>query len=92
MTETKEQGLNYVNLDMQSARITLMTEASFANGPGGKSQLGYLILLMEKAINCNILHYGSNQCQRVCRSVMAAEMHGLILGFDYAYIIQDILN
>lgn len=92
MAGTREQGLNYTSIDMTTARIALMTDASFANAPGGKSQLGYIITLMDKAGRCNILHYGSNRCQRVCRSVMAAEMHGLILGFDYAYIIQDMLQ
>ena len=92
MMDTKNQGLNYVSLDMESARLVLLTDASFANAPGCKSQLGYVIIMVDKFDKCNILHYGSNRCQRVCRSVLAAEMHALILGFDFEYVIQDMVK
>lgn len=40
----------------------------------------------------NIVHYGSNKSKRVARSVLAAEMHGLTLGFDYAFVIKTMLE
>ena len=48
--------------------------------------------MIDKHNACNIIHYASNRCKRVCRSVMAAEVHALILGFDYAYLIQNMLH
>ena len=92
MLNTKENGLTYVNLDLNTCRIVLLSDASFANNVDLKSQLGYLILLVDGSNKCNILHYGSNRCKRVCRSVMAAELHALTLGFDYAIIIREMLN
>ena len=92
LQETKDQGLTYVNLDLRSARIVLLTDASFANAAGMKSQLGYLILMADDNGNCNLLHYGSNKCQRIARSVMAAEIQALVLGFDFAFLIKDLVD
>ncbi len=93
---TSQQGLNFIKLDLESCRLALFTDSSFANGSNFKSQLGFIILLVDKFNNCNILHYGSNRCKRVTRSVMAAEIHALIYGFDSAYItksmMEEILN
>ena len=41
---------------------------------------------------CNIVHFGSSRCKRVCRSVMAAEVQALILGFDFAFVIRYLIN
>lgn len=38
----------------------------------------------------NIVHFASNRCKRVTRSVIAAEAHSPFLAFDYAYVIADI--
>lgn len=92
LDDTKHQGLSFVKLDTDSARILSMTYASFANAPGVKSQVGYIIVLLEKNDRCYIFHYGSNRCQIVCPSVSTAEMHALLLGFDYAYVLQDMLQ
>ena len=91
MKDTKDQGLKYIPLYMDSAKLVLVSDASFANASGLKSQLGYLILRVDKYKNCNILHYAYNRCKRVCRSVMAAEVHAMVLGFDYVYIIRDLI-
>ena len=92
LKETKEIGLTYVKLNMEEIKIVVLTDASFANAEGLKSQLGYLILLVDDTGRCNVLHYGSNRCRRIARSVMAAEIQALILGFDYAYLIKDQLD
>ena len=92
LQKTKEQGLNYLPLDLESIRIVLLTDASFANATGMKSQLGYLLLLVDKHENCNVLHYGSDKCKRIARSVMAAELHALVLGFDYAFLVKDLVE
>lgn len=38
------------------------------------------------------MHYGSNKSKRVARSVLAAEVHGLVLGFDYAFVLWEMLT
>lgn len=39
-----------------------------------------------------MIHHGSKRCKRVTRSVMSSELHALILGFDYAFIIRNLLE
>ena len=92
LKETIEQGLTFVPLNLETMRLVLMTDASFANAQGMKRQLGYLIMLVDDEGNCNIVHYGSNRCKRVARSVMAAEIQALVLGFDYAYVVKDLIE
>lgn len=90
--ETIMQGLTFVHIDLNTARIVLMTDASFANAKGFRTQLGYLILLADDEGRCNIIHYGSNRCKRIARSVMAAEIQALVLGFDFAFVIRDMVE
>ena len=92
LTKTKNQGLDFIKLNLESARIVLATDASFANTADLKSQLGYFIMLVDDKQRCNVLHYGSNKCQRIARSVMAAEIQALMLGFDYAFYVRDLLE
>lgn len=92
LKDTKEQGLNFVPLNLDNVRLVVVTDASFANAPGSKSQLGYIIMMVDDDNNSNIIHYGSNRCSRIARSVMAAELHALTLGFDYAFVIKDLLE
>lgn len=92
MQQTKPQGLSFVPLDLTTMRLLLVTDASFANTDNAKSQLGYVILMVDKRGRSNIVHYVPNKSKRVARSVLAAEMHGLSLGFDYAYTIKTLLE
>lgn len=71
--------------------MVLLTDASFENARDFKSQLGYLILMVDKHDACNIVDFGSNRCKHVARSVMAAELFSFVLGFDYAFVVQDLL-
>ena len=89
---TTSQGLNYVPIDLQTAHLVLMTDASFANAEGKKSQLGYVIAMVDDKGRCNILHYGSNKCKRIARSVMAAEVIALVLGYDVAFVVKDLVE
>lgn len=92
MKETKEDGLRYVRLDKESVRMVLLTDASFANARGFRSQLGFLILLVDNRGHANIVHYASQRCKRVTRSVMASELHALVAGFDAAFWLCDLVN
>lgn len=65
---------------MDSLEVTLFTDAAFANREDQTSQIGFLIILNDKNGSCNIVHYGSQKCRRVTRSVMAAGILGLITG------------
>lgn len=83
-------GLSYVHLDLASAKLVLFTDASFANARGLTSQLGYVILMVDKDCRANVIHYGSSRCHRVTRSVLSSELHALVQGFDIAYVLQHL--
>lgn len=90
--DTADVGLQYQNLDLETLRIMLFTDASFANNRNLKSQLGFIILLTDKHSNANVIHFGSSKCYRVTRSVLASELHALVYGFDQAYTVQNQLQ
>jgi hypothetical protein len=72
--------------------VVVFSDASFANAGGYKSQLGFVICIVDDANNANIVHFGSSKCKRVTRSVMAAELHGLVLGFDNAFVVRQMVS
>lgn len=53
--------------------------------------MGYLILTVEKKANCNVVHFVSNRCKSVARSVKEDGLFALVLGFDYAFVVKDLL-
>jgi hypothetical protein len=85
-------GLTFVPLDLTKVRVVVFTDASFANAEKYKSQLGFVICLADDNNNANIVHFGSSKCKRVTRSVMAAELHGLVLGFDNAFSVREMVS
>ena len=90
--DTCDIGLQYVPLDADTLRLVLFTDAAFGNGEKLNSQLGFILLLVDGNNDANIIHYGSTKCRRVARSVLAAELHALIYGFDQAYLAQHIIQ
>lgn len=80
--------MKFVPLDLSTAKPVIFIDSSFSNARGPLIQLGYIILLVYAAGNCKIMHYGSNRCQPVVQSVLAAELHALVLGSDYFVTIQ----
>lgn len=92
LAKTAEQGLTFAPLDLESTKVVIISDASFANARGSRSQLGFLIILTDKDGNANVVHYSSARCKRVTRSVMAAELHALILAFDYGFVLREMLK
>ena len=90
--ETQDIGLRFVPQDNKSLRLALFTDASFANTERLKSQIAFVLILVDGYCTANILHYGSAACNRVTRSVMAAELLALVHGFDIAYVLQQMLQ
>lgn len=87
-----EQGLTYVPFNLKTVRMVLLADASFTNAKGLKSQLGHVLLMVDDDSWCNIIHFGSNKCKRIARSVMAAEIHSLALVFYMAYAVRDLVE
>lgn len=84
--------MKFVALNLDTARIILMTDASFANVSAMKSQIGYLLLMADAEGRWIEIHYGTNKCKRIARSVMAAEVQILMHVFVHAYFVRDLLE
>ncbi|RAL62926.1 hypothetical protein DID88_004767 [Monilinia fructigena] len=69
--ENSSRGLNYVPLDLDSLKIVVFADASFANNKDYSSQIGYVVVMMDKHDNANIIHWSSIKCKRITRSVLA---------------------
>lgn len=93
LREKSDEGLMFVKLYIITIRIVRMTEASFANRRYKKSQLGYIIQIVDDANCANIIHYGSNRFKMVTRSVIVSKLHALLFSFYWvSYIIRDELQ
>lgn len=89
---TADIGMRFIPLDINSLRLVLFTDASFANADNLKSQIDFVLVLADGSDNANIIHYGSSRCKRVTRPVIAAELHALIYGFDNAYVAKEVID
>lgn len=92
MEKSLTQELNFVKIYIEPLRVALISDASFANAGGLESQLWYVILMADNVRCANIVHYVSNRCHRLTRSVMAAEGYVLIYAVDVGALIRDVLN
>lgn len=72
--------------------MAVFVDAGFAANPDSSSQMGFLVTLMDKNNNVNIVHYGSLKSKRITRSVLAAELFAMVHGFDIASTIRLTLN
>jgi hypothetical protein len=84
--------LIFKSIDLDTCRVDVFTDASFECSEAYKSQLGFLICLADAGLNANIVHFGSQKCKRITRSVMAAELHALIVCFDNEIIIRQMIS
>jgi hypothetical protein len=87
-----DRGLRFVPLDLSTLRVAVFTDSSFANNVDMSSQIGYIVVTVDKNSAANIVHWGSIKCRRVTRSVLAAELYAMSLGFDYATVIRSTIQ
>lgn len=84
---TKENGLEFVRLDIESVRIVVLSDAPFANAAGLKSQLGFVVLMADSYRRVNVFHYGSASCHQITQLVTAAEVNALVCAFYHGYFV-----
>ena len=87
-----DQPLKNMRFASESLRIKVYADSSFANNRDNSSQIGYIILLVDKFANCNILHYSSHKSRRVTRSVLGAELYAFADSFHVAYMLKHDLQ
>ena len=90
--------MNYISLDLNTTKIFVFINGSFANNKDLSSQLGYKIIIVNKTtrdeefdIKGNLLHYSSTKSKRVTRSILASEIYSIVGGVDVTIIISTII-
>lgn len=86
------KGIKHRKLDLNSLRLQVYSDSSFANNRDSSSQLGYLIVMADASNRCNILQYRSFKSRRVTRSVLGAEVYAFAEAFDAAFIMKHDLE
>lgn len=94
-----ERGIKMVPLDLNSMKLFVFVDGSFAGNSDYTSQIGYLLMIGNEVDNIdrfsvtgNIIDYRSVKAQRVTRSTLASEVYGMTAGVDVAYTIGTTLK
>ncbi|KAF1978829.1 hypothetical protein BU23DRAFT_577077 [Bimuria novae-zelandiae CBS 107.79] len=82
--------LRYIPITLINAKLIVFVDSSFANNKDLSSQLGFILMLINKSIDSdntfiiysNIIHYSLTKCKRVTRSILASKIYGMVNGFD----------
>jgi hypothetical protein len=83
-----EMDLRFPNLDAETLRLQVYSDASYANNRDISSQLGYVVFLADAKNNCQPLLFSSHKSRRVTRLVLGSELISLADGFDVSYIFK----
>ena len=94
-----DRGLEYIPLDIPTAKLFVFVDGSFANNKDFSSQIGYEIILANETtgnddftIKGNLIHWSSTKSKRVTRSVLASEIYGMAGGVDMSFAIGTTLK
>ncbi|KAI0994393.1 hypothetical protein K3495_g13789 [Podosphaera aphanis] len=94
-----QRGLRYVPLNLNTCKLFVFADGSFANNKDLSSQLGYVVILAnetcqeeEFTLQGNLIHWSSTKCKRVTRSVLASEIYGMVNGFDIGICLSTTLK
>ena len=98
--DNRDRGIHFVPITLESAKLFVFVDGSFANNKDFSSQIGYVIVMAnEEAIGTdeckitgNIIHWSSIKCKRVTRSVLASELYAMVHGVDIAIAINTTLK
>jgi hypothetical protein len=82
--KTLSEELLFRPLDLANGlRVVCFTDSGFAlHADDFKSQLGFVIAIVDTDNRATVVAYGSRQGRRVTRSVLAIELFALVEGFD----------
>ena len=89
---TPTAGLTFPPLDQDSLRFYVCSDASFASNEDESSQLAIVALLADRHGQASVIHYKSWKCDRITRSILAAEVHAFAAAFDFSYTLQQDVN
>ena len=94
-----DRGIKYIALDLEYAKLFIFINSSFVNNKDFSSQIGYLIILINKTkgnnkfvIKGNLIHYSSTKSKRVTKSVLASKIYRMVGGINIAIVINTIIK
>ena len=94
-----DRGIKYITLDLEQVKLFIFINGSFANNKDFSSQIGYLIILINKikginefAIKGNLIYYSFIKSKRVTKSILASEIYGMVRGVNMAIVINIIIK
>jgi len=97
--DNKDRGITFCELDLQTTRLFVFVDGSFANNADLSSQIGYVVVYGNETaredaftVNGNLIHWSSTKCKRVTRSVLASEIYGMTGGFDLGFVLAKTLE
>ncbi|KAI0994548.1 hypothetical protein K3495_g13631 [Podosphaera aphanis] len=86
--EDDQRELKFVQLDINTIRVVLLADSSFANNADYSSRIGYVIVLVDDSHRANFIHWSSIKYRRMKRNVLAEESYALVNGFDIGSAIK----
>ncbi|KAI0998702.1 hypothetical protein K3495_g9495 [Podosphaera aphanis] len=97
--QNQDQGIRYILVKLETAKLFVFVDASFANNKDLSSQIGVVIVLANKlslnpikfAISGNPIHWTSVKCRRVTRAALASELYAMVHGVDLAVALRTTL-
>lgn len=92
LEETKDRGLQYLKLDIETALIETISDASFANNPDLPSKLGNIIVIKDQSGRANVVSYASYKSKRMVRSVLGGEVYAFADCFDASFTLLDVIS
>lgn len=76
-----KKGIHFVKLQMDSVKLIVYADASFASNGDLTSQLGFIFAMVDKYGRANVIDYSSVKAKRITRSVLAAELFSCVRSF-----------
>lgn len=83
-------GLTMKKLDLPSLHTKVFSDSAFENSVDLSSQLSFIILLCDKFDSWNVVHFSSQKCRQIVRSILDAEVYAFADAFDASYNIKDL--
>ena len=84
--------INFHPIDLNSAKLIVFSDASYANLPDGASQGGHMIFLSDNDGNCAPISWCSKRIRRIARSTISAETQSAVEALDTAYMLERIIS
>src|SRR6266571_3190674 len=94
-----DRGIKYIALDLEHAKLFIFINSSFANNKDFSSQIGYLIILINKTkginkfvIKGNLIYYSFTKSKKVTRNILVSKIYGMVRGINMVIIINIIIK